>query len=35
MRASADEIDRVSLHLIDQQEIAADVAFAVVGPLAL
>lgn len=28
------EVDRVSLNLIDQQEVAANVAFPVVGPVA-
>ena len=34
VRTGADEIDLVSVNLIDQEEIAADVAFAMVGPIA-
>ena len=34
VRTGADEIDLVSVNLIDEEEIAADVAFAMVGPIA-
>ena len=34
MRSRPHEVDHVSLHLIDQQKVAADVAFPVIGPIA-
>src|SRR5690349_13649813 len=35
MRAGANEDDRIPLNLIDEQEVAADVTFAVVAPFTL
>jgi hypothetical protein len=35
MRARAHKVDRVGLNLVNQQEIAANMAFAVIGPSAL
>ncbi len=35
VRPCAHEVDDVALDLVDQQEVAADVAFTVVGPFAL
>lgn len=35
MGSGAHEIDLVALHLIDQQEVTADMAFPVIGPVAL
>ena len=35
VRARADKVDRVGLNLVNQQEIAADMAFAVIGPSTL
>jgi hypothetical protein len=34
MRAGADEVQLIALDLLDQQKSAADVAFAVIGPVA-
>ena len=34
MGASAHEADGLTIELVDQQKVAADVAFAVVGPVA-
>jgi hypothetical protein len=35
VRSCADEIDPIAFKLIDEQEVSADVTFAVVGPIAL
>ena len=34
MGASADEVDCIAFKLVDQQEVAANVAFTVIGPIA-
>lgn len=34
MRAGADEVDEISVDLIDQEKITADVALAVIRPIA-
>ena len=35
MRSASNKVDPVCFHLVDQQKVAADMAFAVIGPIPL